>query len=156
MCSLFHDDGSDDIYDLADLTPQCGRRGDALKLHLSWLYYGSEGYSSKIGTAFRRADKLYGALEATGNFTMVSTRPLPCLQVCFYYSPNGQIKGDAEEVSRTTAETVRLLVGKGFMIDYAPGEKGKFFRVVLSINTEEDTVDRLVQCLEEAGREVYP
>jgi hypothetical protein len=51
---------------------------------------------------------------------------------------------------------VRLLVGKGFMIDYAPGEKGKFFRVVLSINTEEDTVDRLVQCLEEAGREVYP
>ena len=56
---LFHDDddahdtdannASDDIdagaevYDLADLTPQCGRKGDALKLFLAWHYYGRAG-----------------------------------------------------------------------------------------------------------------
>ncbi|KAI4109029.1 MAG: hypothetical protein L6R37_000747 [Teloschistes peruensis] len=44
-----------EIYDLADLTLQCGRRGDALKLHLSWSYHGTSGYRSQIETAFATA-----------------------------------------------------------------------------------------------------
>lgn len=52
---LFHSDNDDDnespslstdVHDLADLTPQCGRRGDILKLALSWTYYGATGFGA--------------------------------------------------------------------------------------------------------------
>ena len=79
--SLFHNDGSDEIYDLADLTPQCGRRGDALKFHLAWVYYGKQGLSDKIGRAFELAVKMQKALSASEDIIMLSTIPLPSLQV---------------------------------------------------------------------------
>ena len=83
--SLFHNDSTDDdnfeVNDLADLTPQCGRKGDAFKLFLSWAYYGTSGLSAKVGNAFERADQLMTILESDSNFTLVSRRPLPCLQV---------------------------------------------------------------------------
>lgn len=41
---LFHESSGEEVWDLADLTLQCGRRGDSLKLALSWVYYGREGY----------------------------------------------------------------------------------------------------------------
>lgn len=41
---LFHESSGEEVWDLADLTLQCGRRGDSLKLGLSWMYYGREGY----------------------------------------------------------------------------------------------------------------
>ena len=151
--SLFHSDGSDDIYDLADLTPQCGRRGDALKMHLSWLYYGSQGFASRIAKAFSLADQLYTLLSSSADFIMVSTRPLPCLQVCFYHASGG-VLGDKETTSKRTAEMVVRLINRGFMVDYAPGVKGKFFRVVVSINTTEETIKRLAQSIKEVGTEV--
>ena len=51
---LFHGDPSDtdEVYDLADLTLQCGRRGDALKLYLAWVYHGSQGFAAQIDCAF--------------------------------------------------------------------------------------------------------
>lgn len=39
------------------------------------------------------------------------------------------------------------------MIDFAPGEKGKFFRVVVNISTLPDTVVGLVQAIKSAGAE---
>lgn len=47
---LFHASGdeSQEVWDLADLTLQCGRRGDSLKLALAWIYYGSSGFGSTL------------------------------------------------------------------------------------------------------------
>jgi glutamate decarboxylase len=39
------------------------------------------------------------------------------------------------------------------MVDYAPGPKGSFFRVVVNCQTLKGTVDGLVKALEEIGRE---
>lgn len=47
VCSLFHEteeDGEDEIYDLAQMTMGCGRRGDSLKMAFGWIYYGKDGY----------------------------------------------------------------------------------------------------------------
>ena len=150
--SLFHNDGSDEIYDLADLTPQCGRKGDALKLHLAWLYYGTSGLSQRIKVAFDRAEELAALLESSENITMVSKRPLPCLQVCFYYTPRRRpLTPDVS--TRTTQQIVRGLLQKGFMVDYASGERGKFFRVVANAGISSETVKRLVASIEELGAE---
>lgn len=70
---------------MADLTPQCGRKGDALKVFLTWAYYGTSGMSAKIGGAFDRADQLYSLLEKEEDIVLVSRRPLPCLQVGHFF-----------------------------------------------------------------------
>lgn len=51
VCSLFHEteeDGEDEIYDLAQMTMGCGRRGDSLKMAFGWIYYGKDGYQGTV------------------------------------------------------------------------------------------------------------
>ncbi|KAL2890809.1 L-aspartate decarboxylase dtxS4 [Ceratocystis lukuohia] len=128
---LFHgpaDADSDEpaeVWDLADLTLQCGRRGDAFKLALAWVYYGSEGFEAMIDHAFDAAATLARTLAE-----------------------------DNAENTRRTREMTALLIQRGFMIDYAPGPKGSFFRVVVNVQTLMTTVDGLISALQAVGRQV--
>lgn len=152
---LFHTaEGAEpgDTWDLADLTLQCGRRGDSLKLALAWIYYGAAGFERQIDHAFDIAAYLASLIQQNGNFVLVSSNPPPSLQVCFYYAPGGKLADTPEENTRTTRTVVEKLVSRGFMVDYAPGEKGSFFRVVVNCQTLRGTVEGLVKALEEVGR----
>ncbi|KAI1210207.1 glutamate decarboxylase [Annulohypoxylon truncatum] len=154
---LFHDPGADEeVWDLADLTLQCGRRGDALNLALAWVYYGDRGFEKRVDGAFETAAYLATLVQESDDFVLLSSNPPPCLQVCFYYAPGGALADDAEENTRRTREIVARLVPRGFMIDYAPGEKGSLFRVVVNCSTLKSTVGGLFKALREAGREVVP
>ncbi|KAK8095718.1 hypothetical protein PG999_013740 [Apiospora kogelbergensis] len=152
---LFHGAGDDgEVYDLADLTLQCGRRADSLKLALAWIYYGAAGFEKMIDHAFAMAARLAGAIDVADDFKLVSANPPPCLQVCFYYAPGGRLAESKEENTRRTREMVGLLIARGFMVDYAPGPQGSFFRVVVNCQTLEGTVEGLVKALGEVGKEV--
>ncbi|KAK7521439.1 pyridoxal phosphate-dependent transferase [Phyllosticta citriasiana] len=153
---LFHNTPTDEIYDLADLTPQCGRRGDSLKLYLSWAYHGSAGLSSLVAAAFARATQLHALLAASPNIVLVTSpsSPPPCLQVCFYYAPAGTLDADKDVNSARTVAMAERLIRRGWMFDYAPGPRGKFFRVVVNRETLPGTVEGLVRAVEEAGAEV--
>jgi glutamate decarboxylase len=161
---------SPEVWDLADLTLQCGRRADSLKLFLSWTYYGSQGYERRIDEATETAAHLATLIDNHPNFVLVSENPPPCLQVCFYYAPgkrfaykaDGSIDSDdvrAVKNSKVTEEVTRAIVSKGYMVDYAPptGDdvdlrgKGKFFRCVVNISTERRTVEGLIGAIEEVG-----
>ncbi|KAI1756157.1 glutamate decarboxylase [Xylaria castorea] len=157
---LFHgndDDGEEagekDFWDLADLTLQCGRRGDSLKLALAWIYYGAAGFEAQIDTAFAMASYLASLVGKNENFTLLSSNPPPCLQVCFYHMPGGILDSGAEANTRRTKSMVQRLVNRGFMVDYAPGENGCFFRVVVNCQTRKTTVEGLMKALEEVGKE---
>lgn len=154
---LFHNaPGTDaaDIYDLADLTPQCGRRADSLKFFLALKYYGTAHFAQVVENGYTGAEYLLSELKRNGNFVTISPEPLPCLQVCFYWAKGGKLGEDAELNGKMTAEIAKKLIGRGFMIDFAPGEKGKFFRVVVNGNTRRGTLDGLVKALEEAAVEL--
>jgi len=167
--------------DLADLTLQCGRRGDSLKLFLSWQYYGTSGYASKIENAYSTACYLADLVDKNPDLLLVSTNPPPCLQVCFYFAPGKKMVHSLNDVSHTngsngahrpnTAEKVgkrnsaitsritQALIARGFMVDYAPAlshdlEKGSFFRVVVNISTSRATVTRLIEETRAAGRDI--
>ncbi|KAJ4332885.1 Glutamate decarboxylase 2 [Didymella glomerata] len=146
---LFHNDSADvnDIYDLADLTPQCGRRGDALKMFLMLQYYGPQYFSDLVARGFENAEYLLSALKKEGNFVAISPEPVPCLQVCFYFARDGKLGDDADANGKMTSEIAHRLIPRGFMIDFAPGEKGKFFRVVVNGGTRRGTLDGLVKAL---------
>ncbi|KAL8831647.1 MAG: hypothetical protein Q9170_005201 [Blastenia crenularia] len=165
---LFHEDAEGEgeghtaklpgeIYDLADLTLQCGRRGDALKLYLSWAYHGTAGYRTQVETAFATAAHLASLVSAHRDLVLVSENPPPCLQVCFYYGKEGQLKGGGEENSRVTREVAKGLVVRGFMVDYAGVEdgRGSFLRVVVNRATRRGTVEGLVRGVVEVGEGVW-
>jgi glutamate decarboxylase len=141
-----------EVWDLADLTLQCGRRGDSLKLALSWIYYGASGFSSQIDHGFSIAAYMASLLSERKDFLLVSSNPPPCLQVCFYYVSNGMLSEAVEDNTRVTRQIAERLIPRGFMIDYAPGEKGSFFRVVVNVQTRRETVDALIKAIEEVGK----
>ncbi|USP73434.1 L-aspartate decarboxylase dtxS4 [Curvularia clavata] len=151
---LFHNaPGTDaqDIYDLADLTPQCGRRADSLKFFLALQYYGPQHFSNLVARAYANAEYLLKKLKESGNFKTISPEPLPCLQVCFYYARGGVWEADKERNDQATTQMAQRLVSRGFMIDFAPGEGGKFFRVVVNGGLIKGTLDGLVKALEEVA-----
>ncbi|KAF8860684.1 glutamate decarboxylase-like protein-like protein 1 [Acephala macrosclerotiorum] len=148
---LFHENAGDEIWDLADLTLQCGRRGDSLKLALAWIYYGSSGFEQQIDHAFSIASYFAEQVSQNKDFVLVSENPPPCLQVCFYYAKDRKLGGE-EENTRRTSGIVQRLIPMGFMIDYAPGDKGSFFRVVVNRDTRQGTVDGLILAIEEVGK----
>lgn len=155
---LFHNDdgdsGNSEVWDLADLTPQCGRRGDALKLALSWIYYGTEGYDKLVAHGYDIANYFSSTIQNRPGFKLVGPKSPPCWQVCFYYVPEGTDTEDQEAMTKVTQQITERLVRKGFMIDYAPGAKGKFFRVVVNGATRKQTIDGLVAAIEQAGQEL--
>jgi glutamate decarboxylase len=149
---LFHEDNDGaEVWDLADLTLQCGRRGDSLKLALSWIYYGSSGFEQQIDHAFSIASYFATQVSEKEDFVLVSENPPPCLQVCFYYAKGGVLAQEKETNTKRTAKIVQDLITRGFMVDYAPGEKGSFFRVVVNSQTQKGTIDGLVKAIEEVG-----
>ncbi|CAK3964884.1 PLP-dependent transferase [Lecanosticta acicola] len=144
-----HTDGDEEVWDLADLTPQCGRRGDSFKLAMSWIFYGTDGFAAHIDHAFSVAAHLADLVQEKAAFTLVSEKPPPCLQVCFYFDRR---EGDAGRNSRMTEAICReLMLTRGFMVDFAPGEEGKFLRVVVNGQTRRETVEGLVRAVEEVG-----
>ncbi|OQD77932.1 hypothetical protein PENDEC_c002G05285 [Penicillium decumbens] len=162
---------SPEVWDLADLTLQCGRRADSLKLFLGWTYYGTEGYEQQIDSACDVAAHLATLVAENPNFILISENSPPCLQVCFYYAPGkefvyprGVVSNEALEAQRgknnsqVTAQITHAIVSKGFMIDFAPPSSdkaavgnGKFFRCVVNVSTSKETVESLVRCIEETG-----
>lgn len=165
---LFHDTPSEqehhpssssaaEIYDLADLTLQCGRRGDSLKLYLSWIYHGSTGYAVQIDAAFATAAYLAALVDASPDLLLVSENPPPCCQVCFYYAKGGKVREGEGENGWVTREVVRGLVPRGFMVDYAGGGDGRgaFLRAVVSRGTGRGTVEGLVEAVVDIGGKVW-
>ncbi|KAI2792995.1 L-aspartate decarboxylase dtxS4 [Penicillium oxalicum] len=161
-------DSAPEVWDLADLTLQCGRRADALKLFLGWTYYGTAGYEHQIDNACDVAMHLATLVAQNPNFTLVSENPPPCLQVCFYYTPGAKMVYPREVVSnepqraknnsKVTEYITHAIVQKGFMVDFAPpsGDEnelgnGKFFRCVVNVQTSKETVENLVRAVEEVG-----
>lgn len=164
------DSDAHEVWDLADLTLQCGRRADSLKLFLSWTYYGSSGYERQIDSACSVATHLATIIDKNPNFILVSEKPPPCLQVCFYYAPGKEFvfpRGDnaaaetqrGKRNSKITERITRAIVGKGFMVDFAPPSEddseavgcGKFFRCVVNVMTIKETVEGLVRAIEDVG-----
>lgn len=149
---LFHDNVGDEVWDLADLTLQCGRRADSLKLALAWVFYGAQGFERDIEHAFDVANYLATMVDESDDFQLVSRLPTICLQVCFYFTPNGVLDTNDDVNTATTKEIVRRMLPRGFMFDFAPGPNGYMFRVVANSQTLMSTVDALFNGLQEVGK----
>lgn len=146
---LFHGRESelDENFDLADGTMGCGRRADSFKLYLAWLYYGHDGFASRVDHAFAIAKRFVELVSADSRFELVMgspENPPPCLQVCFYFRPSTYKAQDLTEATRYISRELHKQ-GK-YLVDFSPNpnpgqeHKGEFFRVVFNSPILTDTV----------------
>lgn len=159
---------SPEVWDLGDLTLQCGRRPDALKLFLGWTYYGTQGYEQQIDAASEVAIHMATLISQHPDFILISENPPPCLQVCFYYAPGkefvyprGVVSNEThrgKQNSKVTEQVTHAIVPKGFMVDFAPPSgdddadgNGKFFRCVVNVQTTKETVESLIRAIVAVG-----
>src|SRR6202035_3157745 len=111
-------------YDLGEGTLGCGRRPDAVKMFLTWKYYGRRGLGDRIDQALATAGKfsMRGKEREAKGFGLVKD-PCPFLQICFWYIPpvfasKAQDEIDLSKITRTIHQ--RINQSGEFMIDYAP------------------------------------
>lgn len=151
---LFHNASDDEEnFDLGNGTMGCGRRSDALKLYLAWLYYGQEGFRKRVEHSYAMANYFVSKLRETDGFTLINDFPIPCLQVCFYYNPTGTALSGPQMTDTTRRIAKELHKSGEFLIDFSPNpndaltgqDNGEFFRCVFnSPNITSDLVDKLV------------
>jgi len=83
---LYHDEA--ESYDLGQISLQCGRRVDALKLWLLWKYYGELGYERCIDRLFELAE--YATQRVIEHPNLELMAPTQSLNICFRYQPHHQ------------------------------------------------------------------
>ena len=69
--------------------------------------------------------------------------------------PSSTAEGQEAAAKRNTAITAYIseeLPNRGFMVDYAPGPVGKFLRVVTNGTTTNETMDSMMNAIDEIGQ----
>ena len=140
---LFHDSEGSGC-DLGDLSLQCGRRVDALKLWLSWQALGDEGHSHRIDRLFGLARTLRDMVVDREHFEL-AREPEGC-NVCFHFVPkslralsSGPLR--RKRLGQATVEIRERLRREGrILTNYAPLAGVPVFRYVANNHraTEED------------------
>lgn len=140
---LFH--GNDG--DIGLKTLQCGRQCDALKLYLSWIYYGKEGLIQRVDNAMNNAQHLCKLIEESDDFLLYED-PKFC-NICFWYVgkenmqkvkkwKEGGFVGDDGEIfemleKNTKRTSLKMEQDGSSMVDYSPYKNlPVFFRLISS------------------------
>jgi glutamate decarboxylase len=155
---LFHGK-PDQRYDLGDLSLQCGRRVDALKLWFSWRVHGDQGYAERVNRFFEMAARFVTALDERPGFELA--REPQSTNVCFRYVPKhlrGLDQADrVDELASLTTNVRQRLAERGdFLVNYATLDGSPAYRMVfLNAGTEDDDalalLDEIEALSEDAG-----
>ncbi len=111
---IYHDTETGN-YDLGKKSIQCGRRVDALKLWLSWKYYGDQGYGQRITRLLELSEYFENKIKENSRFQL--TKPRQTLNVCFRYMPLKDINIDDfnKNIRETLRKTGKTLVNFGII-----------------------------------------
>ncbi|ELU04084.1 hypothetical protein CAPTEDRAFT_93538 [Capitella teleta] len=137
---LFQQDKFYDVsYDTGDMSIQCGRKVDVLKLWMMWKAKGSSGFAADVNHLLSLADYFTQKIKTIEGFRMVYPEP-ECTNICFWYIPKEFRSQEAysDEWWKRLAKVAplikeRMIMKGSMMVGYNPeGSKVNFFRVLLS------------------------
>jgi len=143
---IFHDEAFGS-HDLGPMSLQCGRRVDALKLWLSWKYYGDQGYAERIDRFFELAAFAEDIVERTPSLELMA--PRSSVNVCFLYLPE-----NSEDIDEFNLRLRESLASSGkSLVNYARLGEDVVIRLVIANHelTREDIslfFDSLIQTAE--------
>jgi glutamate/tyrosine decarboxylase-like PLP-dependent enzyme len=150
---LFHEYEDQDL-DTGRRSLQCGRRVDALKLWLSWRYYGDAGYARRIERLFELA--AYAARRVENEPALELQAPLQSLNVCFRYNPRQDHQHDLDQLNYQIRQ--QLLRSGNSMLNFAHLPSGALTMRLVFANPdiEEADLDQLFDHYLAAARELQP
>ena len=142
--------------DRGDLSLQCGRHVDVLKLWLSWRAVGDDGYRQRIDRNFALARRFADMVAEREAFTLVR-EPEGC-NVCFRFIPPSLRGRDAADLplERLDAANVevreRLKRSGRFLVNYATLDGAATLRLVfVHPRLEESDLTELLDAIERSG-----
>ncbi|MDP6850311.1 MAG: aspartate aminotransferase family protein [Planctomycetota bacterium] len=132
---LFHDT-AEACCDRGDMTLQCGRRVDVLKLWLSWQSHGDEGYRGRVEQAFEMTTAARDLVELRDSFEL-AREPEGCTLLFRFLPPSlrGQERDGAwiEKMERANITLRERLKHEGrIMLNYAGVDGIATLRLVLT------------------------
>ncbi len=143
---IFHDEAYG-AHDLGPKSLQCGRKVDALKLWLSWKYYGDLGYAERVDRFFELAAFAEDIVNQTPSLELMA--PRSSVNICFRYVPN-----TSEDINEFNLRLREELARKGkALVNFARLGEDVAIRLVIANHelTQEDVstfFDALIQTAE--------
>ncbi|NEP13725.1 MAG: glutamate decarboxylase [Symploca sp. SIO2C1] len=134
---LFHDD-ENTSYNLGQISLQCGRKVDALKLCLCWKYYGNKGYQQQVDNLFEIASYATEYIHNCDNLELI-TQPT-FLNICFRYLPKeNQLNSTA--IDQLNLEIRKKLIYSGETFVNQARCQGKIIIRLILANSELQKAD---------------
>ena len=147
---LFHDD-ENESYNLGQISLQCGRKVDALKLWLCWKYYGKKGYQKQLDNLFELANYATEYIRNCDNLELI-TEP-KFLNICFrYISKENQLENNV--LDQLNLEIRKRLIHSGTaFVNYA-NYRGKIIIRLILANSElqKEDLEKFFHNLVKTGR----
>lgn len=134
---LFHDDDND-LYNLGQMSLQCGRKVDALKFWLCWQYSGKKGYEKQVDSLFDLANHATEYIRNCENLELIAEPKF--LNICFRYNPQNKHLSDIA-LDRLNLEIRQVLINSGeTFVNYAHYQGKIIIRLILA-NSELQKAD---------------
>ena len=137
---LFH--GEDTNFDLGKISLACGRRADVIKLWLSWLSMGTEGWVKRVEYCIELAKYLENLIIQHPFLELMSSREFT--NICFRWKP--EEINDLTEINNLNINLRQKLISNGnFMVSSAQLNDIQILRPVIAHPTiEKTTLDSLI------------
>lgn len=159
---IFQPDKNEAALDLGDLTLQCGRRADGLKLWLTWKARGEGWFGRRIDQAIRLAEWLERRVDEDPRFS--PAHPRSFVNVGFWWvPPDLRPLPPAEELPLAVKERLHRLAPRikdgmqregSAMLGYQPlGGLPNFFRLlVMSPDVRVEDLETTLEIIDRIGR----
>ena len=131
----------------------CGRRGDAIKLYLAWLCYGTHGLGEHVERGMDLARETIAMIRGQPDILQLYPPPEPAfLQVCFRPYRAGFSDQQLSSIVKEVREA--LHAQRMFAVDFAPlpGARGDFVRLVTHPRTAAADLQTLVNAIATLGQ----
>lgn len=158
---LFQNDKNYDVaYDTGDMSIQCGRKNDILKLWMVWKSQGDLGLERRVDHLFHLSEYLAEKIKQTEGFRLIQEPE--CTNVCFYYIPKS-MRGQPETAEwwKKIAQVAPVIKGRmmeqgTMMVTYTPdGDRPNFFRMVTAnYKSTTDDMDFVVAEIDRLGQDL--
>lgn len=147
---LFHEH-ENTPYDLGQMSLQCGRKVDALKLWLSWQHHGRNGYEQRVDRLFELASYATEFIRTCEHLELMAEPQF--LNICFRYTPDSPNTTSAALDRINLAIRDQLLRSGQTLINYAHLQGRIAIRLILA-NPEIQSADlnRLFHNIITAGK----
>ena len=149
---LFHKE-NDKQPDLGKRSLQCGRRVEALKLWLTWKYYGDSGYEKNIDHLFDMAR--YAENKVNQSKILKQISDVSYLNICFQIQPDGISNSHVGRF--TVAVRDELFQNADAMVNYAEIESQTCMRLItVNYDLKREHLDQLFSDIESTAERILP